>query len=403
MDILRFITAGSIDDGKSTLIGRLLYDTENIKTDILDSISLNDKETKRLNLAFLTDGLRSERLHGITIDIAYKYFTTPQRKYIIIDAPGHFQFTRNLVTGASVAEAIIILIDAVNGVMAQTRRHLLVASFLRMEHVVVAINKMDLVNYDENVFNTLKDELLQITKDLGIPDIVFIPISALNGDNVTSLSSKMNWYKGATLLEYLENCNNSIDNISSHLRLPVQHKGTNGYYGNLVSGTLKKGDTVVINPRGREATVEKIIHGYEETNEAISGQNIYLLLGSDANVERGDVLSHKDNLPADNTEFEAEICWLDSNHPLQINKEYIIRINTATSLCSITEVIYKIDIDTFEKHLDQRSIAANEFARVKIKTENNLAYDAYSALHNTGRGIIIDIDTNNTLAAFVIK
>jgi len=401
MDILRFITAGSIDDGKSTLIGRLLYDTQNIKADILDSISGKGDGGADMNLAFITDGLRAERQEGITIDVAYKYFTTPRRKYIITDAPGHFQYTKNLVTGASGVDVMIILIDAVNGILGQTRRHSLAASFLRIPHIVIAINKMDLVNYDEQVYNNIKNEYGQIARQLALRNVTFIPISALKGDNVTFHSENMPWYAQQTLEQYLENCDPVVPQATS-LRLPIQYSRNNNHYGKLISGGIKKGDTITINPGGKKAIVEKIIHNYSEVAEATAGQDICITLGEPAAIKRGDLLSHIADAPQCTNELEAALCWLDETMPLELNKEYILSINAAETSCSITRIISVTDNDTFVQHIGRQQVAVNEFATIKIKTAHPVAFDKFTAIPATGRGILIDKETNNTSGALTI-
>ncbi len=400
MDILRFITAGSVDDGKSTLIGRMLYDTNNIKDDILESISATADD---VNLAYLTDGLRSERQQGITIDVAYKYFTTAKRKYIITDAPGHFQYTKNLVTGASSADVIIILIDAVNGITSQTKRHLLVASFLKMKHIVVAINKMDLMAYDESVFTAIKTKFLALSNNLQLAGVTFIPMSALSGDNVTFHSTEMNWYQGGSLLKYLEDCESTILAHSNPMRLPIQYVDDCYYLGKLVAGQIKAGDRVVAHPQGYELTIEKIISGYETVEEVHAGQNIQITFTGNLKLERGNVLSPLQNKPSMSNELVIDMCWLDVQNPLLLNANYILRINTATTTCKVTEILHKIDNESFGKYQDNKQVNVNEFATVKVTTTNNMVFDSYKTLAATGRGILMDSITSNTVAAFTIQ
>ncbi len=405
MDILRFITAGSVDDGKSTLIGRLLYDTNNLKADVLESVSAN----AAINLAHITDGLRAERQEGITIDVAYKYFTTPNRKYIITDAPGHFQYTKNLVTGASNVDAIIILIDARNGITAQTRRHSLVASFLRIKQVVVAINKMDMMGYDEAIFKVIKNEYLQIAEKLQLPDVNFIPVSALEGDNISFRSGNMPWYDGVTLFEYLEKCEGKENAVNAEMRFSVQYVRDNAVYGKMISGTLKSGDVLLVNPQGERLVADKILHGYDEVLEAVAGQNICLFVNGD--VKRGDILTRELNTLQCGQEIEAELCCLDTQNALQAGKDYLLRIGTAETICKVKEIICKTDNDTFETYKSEEPVSVNEFARVKIKMKDKIAFDCRRVLQGqrhrpgqaeTGRGIIIDPETNNTSGAFII-
>ncbi len=394
MDILRFITAGSIDDGKSTLIGRLLLDTQNIKSDILDSVTAPENGNE-LNLAYITDGLRAERQAGITIDVAYKYFTTPTRKYIITDAPGHFQYTKNLVTGASGVDVMIILIDAVNGILAQTRRHSLVASFLGIRNIVVAVNKMDLVGFDENVFNNIRNEFRQIAASLQLQNICYIPLSALNGDNLTFHSSLMPWYTGETLFSYLRDCDPHPSSDSLNTRFIVQYTKDELVFGKLVSGSILSGDTVYSVKTGQSAIVESIINNDAPDN------NICMKLSS-IQFKRGSVLSHVHNQPQCTNEFEANLCWLDDTTPLQPGREYLLRINTAEILCTITSIISRTNNDTYAQEPAPASISANDFARVRIRTNEKAVFDNYSLIRETGRGIIIDCNTNNTSGALVI-
>jgi sulfate adenylyltransferase subunit 1 len=400
MDILRFITAGNVDDGKSTLIGRLLYDTKNIKDDVLESVNNN--------LAYITDGLRSERQQGITIDVAYKYFTTQNRKYIITDAPGHFQYTRNLVTGASGVDAIIILIDAHNGITEQTKRHSLVASFLKIKHVVVAINKMDAVSYDEQVFTNIKNEYVGIAQKLGITDAIFIPISALKGYNVSFPIENMAWYNGPTLMQYLESCRPALPNTTI-ARFSVQCVIDNGkrksFAGKLLSGSLKIGDPVDIYPGIRFAKIQQILKGYEQSTEANAGENICLCFEDVTLASRGDLIckTHSPKPPQYDTNLTVTICWLDAEKPLVLDKEYLLRINTTEVSCTITEIIYKTDVSTYAQNRTDKTVNENEFARVSIITKDKIACDPFAVLPETGRGIIIDITTNYTSGAFVVE
>jgi sulfate adenylyltransferase subunit 1 len=405
MEILRFITAGNVDDGKSTLIGRLLYDTKNIKADILESIS--DAETESINLAHLTDGLRAERQRGITIDVAYKYFSTNNRKYILTDAPGHFQYTKNLVTGTSGVDVMIILIDALNGITDQTRRHSLVASFLGIKHVVVAINKMDSVGYNEQVFSVIKDEYATIVAGLQIFELMFIPISALVGDNVSSASANMPWYTGTTLLAYLEYCK-PVGIVSNSVRFVVQcsvHTDKegfeNGYAGKLLSGAINVGNKVIIYPNKQEATIARILHGYNEVRNGIAGQNLCLYFTGAVEAGRGSLITHLDNTPQFTNRFEAMVCWLDDEKTLQVDMHYLLRINTFSVGCVIESVLYKTEINTFAQ-VAATTVSVNEFARITVVTDMPVAQDSFLSISKNGRGIIIDTATNNTVAAFTI-
>ncbi len=400
MDLLRFTTAGSVDDGKSTLIGRLLYDTGNIKTDILETLSAEGG----INLAHVTDGLRAERQQKITIDVAYKYFSTPHRKFIITDAPGHFEYTRNLVTGASNVDVMIILIDAQNGITAQTRRHSMVASFLQVNKVVVAINKMDLHNYSQEVFERIKEEYLQMADKLSIRHITFIPVSALNGDNVTALSEKTPWYIGPALLELLETYTPPTHQYA-HLRMTVQCRvdGTQpAYAARILSGTIHTGDKVIIHPSGKEIAITNITHGYDTVGEAHAPANVCVYTEG-TELLRGNILSHPHDSPSGGQDIEADLCWMDAGQKLDNNKSYLLRINTATAACIVTSVLHKINIDTLENYNDEAPLEANQFARVTIRTEQPIAWDIFSSLPENARGILIDPDTNNTVAAFIIK
>lgn len=384
MDLLRFTTAGSVDDGKSTLIGRLLYDTNNVKTDILQSVSQDDD----INLAHITDGLRAERQQGITIDVAYKYFSTKSRKYIITDAPGHFQYTRNLITGASTVDLMIILIDARNGITNQTIQHAKVASFLRTRSVVIAINKMDVVSYNEDVFVKIKNDFTTAVQHLNLQDFCFIPISALVGDNISTPSQKMYWYKGKTILQYLESYTLPHQELNDKAVLSVQYIQDAAVYGKILSGQIKLCDKMVTNPNREEIIVEKIFYGYKEVVEAKAGENICLYLNENTKVKRGDILTHLSYTPINKTDFETDICWLDAEHPLQSGKEYILRIHTAETHCRI---------------ISTNIVSVNEFAKIKIETEQPITYDHFSTLPTIGRGIIVDPVTNYTSGTFIIS
>lgn len=404
MDILKFITAGNVDDGKSTLIGRLLYDTGNIKTDLL--LSNHGNENKEINLAHITDGLRSEREQGITIDVAYKYFTTANRKYIVTDAPGHFQYTKNLVTGASGVDVMIVLVDALNGITEQTRRHSLVASFLNIPQIVVAINKMDAVDFNEQVFQTIKEQYITIAGKLKLQNISCVPMSALLGDNVINSSTKMEWYKGITLMQYLESCQPILPQ-SDVTRFSVQYIVDpigKGYGGKLMSGNLKVGDTVRIYPGTQFATIKKIIVGTKYFTNANAGDNICVYFEQQVDIERGALVCkiHDNDTLQNLNKIRIKTCWLDTQSPLQINESYYLRINSFETICKVTEVVYKTDVDTFEQYDDSTPVSVNEFAQIIIETKDMVAFDSFSVSPPTGRGILIDMKNYYTAAAFTI-
>src|SRR5437763_5126901 len=340
MDILRFITAGSVDDGKSTLIGRLLYDSKNILIDQLEQLEKQskNKESGEIDLAYLTDGLRAEREQGITIDVAYRYFSTPKRKFIIADAPGHVQYTRNMITGASNGNLIIILIDARQGVVEQTRRHSIIASLLNIPHVVIAINKMDLVEYSQNVFNDIMIDYAELVKSLNLHDVHYIPVSALHGDNIVDKSEKMSWYEGDSLLQFLENVQIQRDVNLRDARFPVQYvirpqtdelHDYRGYAGKIISGIYRKGDPVTVLPSGVTSTVKSVEIGGNEVNEGFAQQSVVIQLEDDIDVSRGDVIVKNDNQPKLSNELEVLLCWMD-NKPLMAGNKYYLQLNSRT-------------------------------------------------------------------------
>ncbi len=406
MDILRFITAGNVDDGKSTLIGRLLYDTKNIKDDVLASVTKPDGNAA-INLAFITDGLRAEREQGITIDVAYKYFTTPTRKYIITDAPGHFQYTKNLVTGASNVDAIIILIDALNGITHQTLRHSQVAAFLGIKNVVVAINKMDAQGYDESVFSVIKNEYQTIAHQLGLNNVTIMPISALMGDNVLEASATMRWYTGVPLMDWLAQCTpkeNDFDEVRLSIQCAIaapQEGLETVYAGKLLSGTLQKGDTLQVHPGGATVTIAKILHGYNELNTAQAGDNIVVYLCEPVHISRGALLSGGKNINTGN-QLSVTICWLNDQQTLQAGAPYILRINATETLCRIENITGKFSLNTLKYEPTSEPVSVNDFVKAVINLDTAIAYDAFATLPENGRGILIDPTTNYTSAAFTI-
>ena len=413
MDILRFITAGSVDDGKSTLIGRLLYDSKSIMIDQLEAIEKQTKnrEDGEIDLALLTDGLRAEREQGITIDVAYKYFSTPNRKFIIADAPGHIQYTRNMVTGASNANLAIILVDARNGVMEQTRRHTIIASLLGIKHIVVAINKMDLVDYSQDVYNNIIIDYASVAKTLGLKDIKYIPISALTGDNIVDKSDKYPWYGGESLLHYLETVEVHNDINLTDARFPVQYvirpqteelHDYRGYAGKIISGIYKKGDKVIVQPTGLETTITAIELAGKEVEEAFAPQSVILHLEDDIDVSRGDTIVKRDNQPKVEQEVEVLLCWMD-NKPLIVGNKYLLQLNSRVVRSIVKNIEYKLDVNSLEKLYDFGKVGLNDVVRATIKTATPIAYDSYSYLPNNGGAILIDETSLVTVGACMIQ
>lgn len=413
MDILRFITAGSVDDGKSTLIGRLLYDSKSILIDQLQAIKkqTKNKENGDIDLALLTDGLRAEREQGITIDVAYKYFSTPKRKFIIADAPGHIQYTRNMVTGASNSELAIILVDARNGVVEQTRRHSIIASLLNIPHVIIAVNKMDLVEYSQDVYNNIVIDYMEVANSLGLKDVQYIPISALNGDNIVDRSQNILWYEGDSLLHLLENVELESDTNLVDPRFSVQYvirpqaaelHDYRGYAGNIISGIYRKGDKVIIQPSGIESTIKAIEIGGEEIEEAFAPQSVVLHLEDDIDVSRGDMIVHRDNQPITSQEFEALVCWM-GNKPLNTGNKYFLQINSRVVRSVIKNIEYKLDVNTLQKNYSPGKIELNDIIRATIKTASPVAFDKYQHLRGNGGAILIDETSCVTVGACMIQ
>jgi sulfate adenylyltransferase subunit 1 len=412
MDILRFITAGSVDDGKSTLIGRLLYDSKNILVDQLEALERQNrnKEDGEIDLALLTDGLRAEREQGITIDVAYKYFSTPKRKFIIADAPGHIQYTRNMVTGASNSECIIILIDARQGVVEQTRRHSIIASLLKIPHVIVTINKMDLVDYSQDVFNNIVIEYSKVAERLGLKDVKYIPISALKGDNIVDKSTSFTWYEGPTLLDILESIEVESDVDHTHPRFPVQYvirpqtddlHDYRGYAGRISSGIYKVGDAVTVLPSGLTSTISAIEINGKEVDEAYAPQSVILHLKDDVDISRGDVIVKTADQPSLENEFEVVLCWMDSK-PLKAGSKYLLQHNTKVVKAAIREIEYKLDVNTLEKLPSPDAIGLNDVVKAVIKTSEPLAFDSYEKLPTNGSAILIDQTSYVTVGACMI-
>ncbi len=412
MELLRFTTAGSVDDGKSTLIGRLLYDSKSIFEDQYETIKKTSERRgeEGVNLALLTDGLKSEREQGITIDVAYRYFSTPKRKFIIADTPGHIQYTRNMVTGASTANVALILIDARNGVMEQTRRHAIIASLLQIPHVVVCINKMDLVDYKEEAYEKIKDEFTGWASKLDIKDVHFIPISALNGDNVVDKSENMPWYGGTTLLYYLENVHIGSDHNLKDVRFPVQHvirpyndefHDYRGYSGRVAGGVMKKGDKVTVLPSGFSSTISKIDTYDGELNEAYAPMSVTILLEDDIDISRGDMIVRENNQPGVSQDIDIMISWFHER-PLQPRGKYTVLHTTKEARCIVKDIQYKLDINTLHRDMEDRTIKMNDIARVTLRTTKPLFADPYSRNRITGSLILIDEGTNETVGAGMI-
>jgi len=413
MDLLRFITAGSVDDGKSTLIGRLLYDSKNILIDQLEALekSTKNRDDGSVDLALLTDGLRAEREQGITIDVAYRYFTTPKRKFIIADAPGHVQYTRNMITGASNASLIIILIDARLGVVEQTRRHSIIASLLKIPHIVVAVNKMDLVNYSQDVYNNILIEYSKVAKQLGLKEVTYFPISALNGDNIVDRTTQFNWYEGKPLLEYLEEVQLDNDVNLTESRFQVQLvirpqteelHDYRGYAGKVISGVYKKGDKVTVLPQQIETTISKLETGGKEVNEIFAPQPAVIHLADDIDISRGDSIVRTDNLPQVKNEVEVLLCWMDEK-PLQTGNKYLLQHNSRLVKAIVKNVAYKLDVNSLQQQPVEGGVKLNEVVKATIKTASPLVYDSFEKLHVNGSAILIDETSNSTVAAVMIQ
>lgn len=413
MDLLRFITAGSVDDGKSTLIGRLLFDSKSIMIDQLEAIEKQSKnrDEGEIDLALLTDGLRAEREQGITIDVAYKYFSTPNRKFIIADAPGHIQYTRNMVTGASTADLAIILIDARKGVVEQTRRHSIITSLLNIPHVVVAINKMDLVDYSQNVFNNIVIDYADTAKTLGLKDVTYIPISALKGDNIVEKSALMPWFEGESLLHHLEHVKIQNDINLTHARLPIQYvirpqteelHDYRGYAGKIMSGVYRKGEPVTILPSGLVSKIKAIELGGVEVEEAFAPQSVIVHLEDDIDISRGDIIVKAEDQPKVEQELNVLLCWMDTK-PLKPGNKYLLQLNSRVVKSVVKEIEYKLDVNTLQKLTSPETVGLNDVIRATIKTATPLVFDAYGELRSNGSAILIDETSNVTVGACMIQ
>ena len=412
-ELLRFTTAGSVDDGKSTLIGRLLYDSKSIFQDQMEAIEATSERRGEtgVNLALLTDGLKSEREQGITIDVAYRYFSTPKRKFIIADTPGHIQYTRNMVTGASTANVALVLIDARNGVVEQTRRHAIIASLLQIPHLVICINKMDLVDFKEEAYEKIKDDFSDWAGKLDIKDMHFVPMSALLGDNVVDKSENMPWYKGSTLMYYLENIHIGSDYNMIDCRFPVQHvirpysdeyHDYRGYAGRVAGGVFKKGDTVTLLPSGFTTKIAKIDTFDGELEEAFPPQSVTLLLEDDLDLSRGGMIVRENNQPDVSQDVEIMLCWFDEKNSLKERGKYAIRHTTQEVRCVVKEVRYKMDINTLHRNKEDKTLNVNDIGRVVLRTTAPLFTDSYRKNRITGSVILIDEATNRTVGAGMV-
>jgi bifunctional enzyme CysN/CysC len=411
---LRFATVGSVDDGKSTLIGRLLFDSKSIFEDQLEHVTAVSKRRgdDYVDLALVTDGLRAEREQGITIDVAYRYFSTPARDFIIADCPGHIQYTRNMVSGASTADLAIVLVDARKGVLEQTRRHSLLASLLGVPHLVICVNKMDLVGYGEERFDEIRATFGEFASTLDVNDVTFIPISALNGDNIVDRSAEMGWYEGATLLHHLETVYVASDHNLIDVRFPVQYVirpiSTNrhdyrGYAGQVSAGRLRPGDEVVVLPSGMTSRITSIDTFDGPLTEARPPQAVVLTLDDDIDVSRGDMICRPHNQPTTMQDVDAMVAWMDSTAPLQPRRVYRLKHTTRTVRAMVTEVLYRLDVSTMHRDLDAESLVLNDVGRVTLRTMAPILADDYRRNRNTGSFILIDEATNQTVAGGMIR
>ncbi len=413
MELLRLATAGSVDDGKSTLIGRLLYDSKSIFEDQLESIQATSEQRgeDHVNLALLTDGLRAEREQGITIDVAHRYFATPRRKFIIGDTPGHIQYTRNMVTGASTADLTIVLVDARNGVLEQSRRHAFIASLLRIPHVVVAINKMDLVDWSQERFEEIRQEFVDFAAKLDIPDLTFIPVSALHGDNVVDRSANTPWYQGSTLLHHLEEVHIASDRNLVDVRFPVQyvirphsdeHHDYRGYAGSVAGGILKPGDDVMVLPSGFTSRIAAVETADGPVDEAFAPMAVTVRLEDDIDVSRGDMLCRPNNQPHVGQDIDAMICWMSESSQLRPRAKLALKHTTKWVRALVQDLNYRLDINSLHRDEDAAELKLNEIGRVRLRTTQPLFFDEYRRNRRTGGFILVDEATNVTVAAGMI-
>ncbi|HZN16739.1 MAG TPA: GTP-binding protein [Micromonosporaceae bacterium] len=413
MELLRFATAGSVDDGKSTLIGRLLHDTKTIFEDQWEAVQAASaaRGDEYTDLALLTDGLRAEREQGITIDVAYRYFATPRRSFIIADTPGHIQYTRNMVTGASTADLALILVDARKGMLEQSRRHAFLCSLLRVPHLVLCVNKMDLVGYDEAVFERIAAEFTGFAAKLDAPDLTVIPVSALHGDNIATPSANMPWYHGPTLLHHLEHVHIGSDRNLVDVRFPVQyvirpqsstHRDYRGYAGQVASGVLKPGDEVVVLPSGFTSTITTIETADGSLDEAFPPLSVIIRLADDIDISRGDMIARPHNAPTPMQDVDALVCWMDETRPLAVGNRYTVKHTTRTARTIVRGVQYRLDINTLHRDHSATGLTLNEIGRVTLRTTQPLLADPYHRNRTTGSFILIDEATNRTVGAAII-
>jgi sulfate adenylyltransferase subunit 1 len=413
MELLRFTTAGSVDDGKSTLIGRLLYDSKSIFEDQLEAVKRASiqRGNEHINLALVTDGLRAEREQGITIDVAYRYFATPKRKFIIADTPGHIQYTRNMVTGASTANAALIIIDARNGVTEQTYRHTYIAALLQIPHIIVCVNKMDLVGYDKEVYQSIRENFAGFAKKLNVKDFRFVPISALHGDNVVEPSENMSWYSNGTLLEVLETLPIDHDYNLTDARFPVQfvirpisdeYHDYRGYAGRIAAGVFKPGDKITVLPGGHHSTIKSIELQDQHLEESFPPMSVTMQLADDIDISRGDMIVKEDNMPQLSQDITLMVCWMNARS-LQLNGKYALKHTTRDVRCLVKEINYKVNVNTTEKITNNTEVCMNDIANITIRTTKPLIFDAYSRNRITGAVIFIDEGTNETVGVGMIE
>jgi len=412
-ELLRLATAGSVDDGKSTLIGRLLYDSKAIFEDQLEAVerTSRDRGDEYTNLALLTDGLRAEREQGITIDVAYRYFATPKRKFIIADTPGHIQYTRNMVTGGSTADLALVLVDARNGILEQSRRHAFLASLLRVPHLVLCVNKMDLVDYDSEVFESIKEEFKAFASKLDITDLTFIPISALQGDNVVHRSASMSWYEGSPLLHHLEEVFIASDRNLIDARFPVQYvlrpmsdkyHDYRGYAGTVAGGVLKVGDEVMVLPSGFTTSVKSIDTADGSLEEAFAPMSVTVTLTDDVDVSRGDMICRPHNQPMVGQDLDAMVCWMSDTATISSGAKYAIKHTTRGARALVKDLHYRLDVNTLHRDHDATALSLNEIGRVSLRTTTPLFFDEYRRNRDTGSFVLIDEPTGNTVGAGMI-
>ncbi|WP_432897216.1 sulfate adenylyltransferase subunit 1 [Micromonospora matsumotoense] len=413
MDLLRFATAGSVDDGKSTLIGRLLYDTKSLFTDQLAAVEAVSaaRGDEYTNLALLTDGLRAEREQGITIDVAYRYFATPRRKFIIADTPGHTQYTRNMVTGASTADLTLVLVDARKGLVEQSRRHAFLCSLLRVPHLVLCVNKMDLVDYSQEVFEQIADEFTAFAAKLDVPDLAVVPVSALQGDNIATRSENMPWYEGPSLLHHLEHVHIASDRNLVDVRFPVQYvirpqsttvTDYRGYAGQVASGVLKPGDEVMVLPSGFTSRIASIDTADGPLDEAFPPMSVTVRLADEIDVSRGDMICRPHNAPAVSQDIEAMVCWMDETRPLEVGGRYVVKHTTRSARAIVRELHYRLDVNTLHRDESSTALALNEIGRIRLRTTVPLLVDDYQRNRTTGGFVIIDEATNRTVGAGMV-